>query len=329
MNLSKAAKFKLHLLQLAEAAPEKRCEYIGCAGKVISQWLCQGHYRQKRLGQDLRKLIPRWTSTDIEKMRRHYDSGLPGGLVALAKALGRDVSNISRKAKQLGLTIQSRKAAQPTLSLFHPPPLAVEERSKRQSERAKRMIADNGHPRGMLGKKHKPDALAAISAASAARWADPNSKENSEVNRQRRSDAMIARVVSGAMRSGGYSRGKGGRRADLGDVYFRSRWEANYARFLNLCVNQGSIERWLFEPKTFVFEAIKRGTRAYTPDFQVWFLDGSYEWHEVKGWMDAKSATRLKRMAKYFPEEKIRVIDSKFFAAARRNGLAGALKGWE
>ena len=30
-----------------------------------------------------------------------------------------------------------------------------------------------------------------------------------------------------------YTRGKGGKRKDLDNVYFRNSWEANYARFLN------------------------------------------------------------------------------------------------
>lgn len=328
-NLTKAEKWRLHLLLQREASPHQHCEYLGCNGEVIARGLCQGHYRQRRLGYDLTKLIPRWSADDVEAMRRHYDAGLPGGLKALARALGRDEGNISRKARQLGLTVKGRKGAQPTLSLFHPPPLPPEERSRRASENVKRRFAEQGHPRGMLGKKHKPEALARMSVASIAKWRDPNSKLHSEENRQRRSDLMVKRVADGSMRAGGYSRGKGGRREDLGGQYFRSRWEANYARFLNLCIKQGTVTRWEFEPKTFSFEAIKRGTRTYTPDFRVWKADDTYEWHEVKGWMDDKSATRLKRMAKYFPEERIVVIGPAFFSTARKSGMAGAIAGWE
>lgn len=329
MSLSKALKYKLHLLDVAAESAEKQCDYVGCREKVIAKWFCRGHYRQHRLGQDLTELIPRWTAADVETMRRHYENGLPGGLKPLGRALGRDVSNICRKAKELGLTLKRRSPAQATLSLFRPPPLPAEDLAKRQSERAKRMIAENGHPRGMLGKKHTAETLALMSEASKAKWRDPTSKLNSEANRQGRSDRMVARVASGAMRGGGYSRGKGGRREDLGGQYFRSRWEANYARFLNLCIKQGSIRSWEFEPHTFVFEAIKRGTRAYTPDFKVWMPDGSYEWREVKGWMDDKSATRLKRMAKYYPEERITVIGADFFSTCRKTGLAASIPGWE
>lgn len=122
---------------------------------------------------------------------------------------------------------------------------------------------------------------------------------------------------------------QGGKRADLGHRYFRSRSEANYARYLNLLQKQGKILGWEYEPHTFWFEGIKRGTRDYTPDFKLHLPNGKHEWHEVKGWMDQKSRTRLKRMAKYFPDETVVVIGMKWFAQARRNGLAAAIDGWE
>ncbi len=58
-----------------------------------------------------------------------------------------------------------------------------------------------------------------------------------------------------------------GRAPDLGDTYFRSRWERNWARYLNFLVQHGEITGWEYEPKTFWFHKIKRGTRSYKPDF--------------------------------------------------------------
>lgn len=121
----------------------------------------------------------------------------------------------------------------------------------------------------------------------------------------------------------------GGRRYDLGGQYFRSAWEANYARYLNWLVSKGEIDRWDYEPITFEFTGIKRGTRFYTPDFRIINLRGAHEWHEVKGWMDAASKTRMKRMAKYYPNEKIVIIDRKWFASAMRAGLPAMIPGWE
>lgn len=105
----------------------------------------------------------------------------------------------------------------------------------------------------------------------------------------------------------GKKRSRTGIRADLG-IYVRSGWEANYARYLNLLVKQNQIARWEYEPKIFEFP-VKKGNRFYTPDFQVWDRKGNYEWHEVKGWMDASSQTKLKRFAKYYPEETLILID--------------------
>jgi len=120
-----------------------------------------------------------------------------------------------------------------------------------------------------------------------------------------------------------------GKREDLGNIRFRSGWEANYARYLNLLVEQNRIARWEYECKTFTFEKISRGNRTYMPDFKVTLLDGAHEWHEVKGYMDPASRTKLARMARYFPDETVKIIDRSWFQQARRSGLAGAIYGWE
>lgn len=115
-------------------------------------------------------------------------------------------------------------------------------------------------------------------------------------------------------------RSKGGFREDL-SCYMRSRWEANYARFLNY---QGI--PWQYEVKTFWFEKIRRGSRSYTPDFWCPTLG---EYHEVKGWMDQQSQTKLKRMKKYFPEIRVVVIDGNFFKDAERKRICALIPGWE
>ena len=120
----------------------------------------------------------------------------------------------------------------------------------------------------------------------------------------------------------------GGRR-----IYFRSRWEANYGKYLQWCKEQGHILEWEHEPKTFWFESIKRGVRSYLPDFRVYPKESitgspSAYWVEVKGWLDPKSATKLKRMAKYYPDEKIKLVKADWFA---RNNcmMRNLIKGWE
>lgn len=69
-----------------------------------------------------------------------------------------------------------------------------------------------------------------------------------------------------------------------------------------------AISSWEYEPDTFWFEKIKRGVRSYTPDFKIVHKDGTVEYHEVKGWMDKKSQTKIKRMAIYHPEIKLVVL---------------------
>jgi hypothetical protein len=94
--------------------------------------------------------------------------------------------------------------------------------------------------------------------------------------------------------------------------YSRSKAEHFFARYLQFLKASGAIRDWLYEPETFWFLEIKRGIRSYKPDFKIIELDGSHWWAEVKGYMDAKSRTKLKRFAKYYPDEKLRVIDSKW-----------------
>ena len=124
-----------------------------------------------------------------------------------------------------------------------------------------------------------------------------------------------------------HTRARGGRRSDLDDRYFRSGWEANYARWLNFLKAGGTISAWDYEPKTFTFP-VERGVRSYTPDFLITHPDGSSEWHEVKGWLTSHGATALKRFALYYPEENLIMIDAPVYnsiaSQARR-----MIEGWE
>lgn len=120
---------------------------------------------------------------------------------------------------------------------------------------------------------------------------------------------------------------KGGKRKDLGDKYFRSKWEANYARYLNFLILKKELRRYEYEPETFYFNNIQRGCRFYTPDFKVWNNDGTIEYHEVKGWMDPKSSTKLKRMNKYYPGIKISIVGKDEYNAIRE--WRRLITGWE
>ena len=96
--------------------------------------------------------------------------------------------------------------------------------------------------------------------------------------------------------------------------FFRSRWEANYALYLDFLARKGDILSWEYEPRCFMFPEVKLGIRSYRPDFGVTLPSGTTEYHEVKGWMDPASKTKLKRMAKYHPDVKMVLIDRYVYA---------------
>ena len=124
-----------------------------------------------------------------------------------------------------------------------------------------------------------------------------------------------------------YSRSNGGKREDLDNRYFRSSWEANYARYLNWLISQGEIQGWEYEVDTFVFNGYMRGAVTYRPDFKVTEKDGSIVYHEVKGWMDGPSKTRLKRMAKEYPDVRVIVIGADEYKALSK--WKGLIPEWE
>ena len=117
--------------------------------------------------------------------------------------------------------------------------------------------------------------------------------------------------------------------AELGGKrnFYRSRWEYRSALYLEFMKKHKHIVEWQHEPKTFYFEGIKRGTNNYKPDFMVIFPSGNEEWIEVKGYETSKDRTKYKRMAKYHPDVKLRVIGKEWF---KENGskLKNIISGW-
>ena len=95
------------------------------------------------------------------------------------------------------------------------------------------------------------------------------------------------------------------------ELWLRSLLEYRAALVLQNALEGHLITSWEYEPQRFWFNAIKSGTTSYLPDFKVTFFDGSHLWVECKGFMDAKSKTRLKRFAKYYPSELLLLITRK------------------
>jgi len=92
-----------------------------------------------------------------------------------------------------------------------------------------------------------------------------------------------------------------GKRLDLDNIFFRSKQEANYARFLTYLKIP-----FIYEKECFSFPLTK-GCTSYTPDF---YLSKSDKYVEFKGWLSPKSITKLKRFKKYYPKHfsKLHVI---------------------
>ncbi len=124
-----------------------------------------------------------------------------------------------------------------------------------------------------------------------------------------------------------HARGVKGAREDLGDIYMRSRWEANAARFLDILIMTGDISFWEYEPEVFHFP-VKRGITKYTPDFKVTRTDGSHYWLEVKGWMDKPSKIKIKRFGIHYPKETLVILDDKQYRAMERE-FKDIIPNWE
>lgn len=195
-----------------------------------------------------------------------------------------------------------------------------------QSEKMALWIQENGHPRGMSGKTHSVSAKAQMSASGLARSA----RESDEVKADRALKSMKTRAATGILVSprAGTTWKSGWREVGGQRKYFRSKWEANYARYLQFLMDSGEIRNWEHEPVTFWFDAIKRGCRSYLPDFRVTENSGEVVFHEVKGWMDDRSKTKIHRMAKYHPTVKLVVIEASGYNDIRRK-VSQMCNGWE
>lgn len=191
------------------------------------------------------------------------------------------------------------------------------------SENAKKRIKEKGHPRGALGLKHSIESKEKISEKSKIFWKNMPEEMRDEFSKRASINGSKSKFNRGKATWKAGWREIGGKRN-----YYRSRWEANYARYLNWLKENKQILDWKHEPTTFWFEGIKRGTMSYLPDFLVVNLNNSEEYHEVKGWMDDRSKTKIKRMAIYHPNIKLKVIDSKSYKSIAKTAQ-NLLKDWE
>lgn len=95
-----------------------------------------------------------------------------------------------------------------------------------------------------------------------------------------------------------------GWRDDIG-IYTRSKMEANYARYLNLLIEEGRILGWEYEPMIFYFNNLgyKTSPVSYKPDFFVKSLDGTITVVECKGLQTGRDRSKWSRYLKHVAQE--------------------------
>lgn len=98
-------------------------------------------------------------------------------------------------------------------------------------------------------------------------------------------------------------RGKAGKREDLNNQYFRSTWEANYARILKYL----NVE-YQFEPDIIWLKRPNGTEISYRPDFKVGDL-----YIEIKGYWYGDAVEKMKMLKEQYPEIKVKVIDAKTY----------------
>jgi hypothetical protein len=193
--------------------------------------------------------------------------------------------------------------------------------------RTKKWIEANGHPKGMLGKKHTQESIDKMTATKLKKYGTLNMQKE-DTTKKMLETRMKKYGRLDFLGSNTYSRCKSGWKTIGGNkCFFRSGWESNYACYLEWLRMKKEIKSWRHESKTFWFENIRRGVRSYLPDFEITNNDGGVEYHEVKGYMDNRSKTKIKRMAKYYPETKLIVICKKEYTAIKK--WSRLIDGWE
>lgn len=78
----------------------------------------------------------------------------------------------------------------------------------------------------------------------------------------------------------------------------RSSWERNVIRILKIFEIP-----FEFEPLVFRFPIKSGSAKGYCPDLRIRPSEGEYEFLEIKGWFDPRSALKIKRLRIHHPEE--------------------------
>jgi len=88
---------------------------------------------------------------------------------------------------------------------------------------------------------------------------------------------------------------------------YKSKWEADYAAYLELRKLAGQIEGWSYETERLALG----GGATYRPDFPVIECDGSKSYHEVKGYRREAAIVRIKVAAGRYPDRAFYLVTKK------------------
>ena len=281
---------------------------LGVSGQTISN-------RMKKAGLSTNK---RWVTDEERRAIKEYYENTPPeifDLEAFCLSINRSLVTVSKQAAAMGLTNRNR-------------PMSIK---AKMATTGVSKWSDKPHPRGFGGKRHSPETIEKCTTASRTGWATMKafgtgcmSPENLEKRSLQQSLNMQKRTAENA-----YSRCAYGKRDDLPGMFFRSSWEANFARYLNLLKSMNVVDHWEFEPRTFRFEGIKRGVMSYRPDFLVKYRsDPTGVYIEVKGWTTPKDKTKWKRMAEFYPDVRLQVVGEREYLAIKDKWSA-QIPGWE
>lgn len=169
----------------------------------------------------------------------------------------------------------------------------------------------------MIGRKHTEETKRKMSASAMGNQRAIGSKSTLGLRfkytleqRQDRSIRMrgnkngINNLIQGPSPYSGRGR-KGYRLIGGVNIWFRSRWEANFARVLDYLGIH-----FQYEPKTFTI-----GNHTYTPDF---YIPSKKLYIEIKGYIDKWSRKRDKLLRKNYPNISLIILDPSIYQSVTK-----------
>lgn len=149
-------------------------------------------------------------------------------------------------------------------------------------------------------------------------------KPKSEEHKKKLSQTMIDKGIAKGKNNPMYGKHpittkgfKSGKRIDLNNQYFRSTWEANFARIIQYNNKQYEYEKHVFPVK------IDGNDCTYLPDFKI---DNIF--YEIKGYWYDDAKIKTEAFMQQYPEIKLVIVDSEKYYKLR-NKYKKLIDNWE